>query len=140
MVLFSKGRVEVIDTLKPMLLHSDHLMRASAAFALGELTVMATGEGIAEKIKHDNRRAKHFLAELQSCVPLLVSLLKDPEPIVKRHAIIALGKVKDKSAILPLLDNINLETDSRELVHEIAEALRSIGSHRLVREVVRQLV
>lgn len=140
MVLFSKGRVEVIDILKPMLLNSDHLMRASAAFALGELTVLATADGVANKIKNDPRYAKHFLGELQSCVSMLVSLLKDPEPIVKRQAIIALGKVKDKSAVLPLIDNVNLDTDSKELVYEVAEALRSIGSHRLVREVVRHLV
>jgi HEAT repeat protein len=143
MVLFSKGRVEVIDALKPMLMHSDHLMRASAAFALGELTTMAGvsgAEGVAAKIKDDGRKAKYFLGELQSCVSLLVSLLKDPEPVVKRQAIIALGKLKDKNAVLPLLDNISLETDSKEMVHEVAEALRSIGSHRLVREVVRQLV
>ncbi|MBI3544140.1 MAG: HEAT repeat domain-containing protein [Deltaproteobacteria bacterium] len=140
MVLFAKGRVEVIDILKPMLLHSDHLNRASAAFAIGELTVLATADGIAGRIKNDSRTARHFLGELQSCVPLLVSLLKDPEPIVKRQAIIALGKIKDKSAVLPLLDNVNLESDSKEVMHEVAEALRSIGSHRLVREVVRQLV
>ena len=140
MVLFAKGRVEVIDILKPMLLHSDHLMRASAAFALGELTVMATAEDLAAKIKNDTRGARQFLGELQSCVSLLVSLLKDNEPIVKRQAIIALGKVKDKSAVLPLLDNVNLETDSKDMVQEVAEALRSIGSHRLVREVVSQLV
>ncbi|MEW6055725.1 MAG: HEAT repeat domain-containing protein [Bdellovibrionota bacterium] len=139
MVLFSKGRVEVLDTLKPMLLHSDHGMRASAAFAIGELTLLATSEGIAIRIKDDPRRAKHFLAELQGCVPLLVSLLKDPELTVKKQAIIALGKIKDKSAVLPLLDNVNTESDSKELMHELAEALRSIGSHRLVREVIRQL-
>jgi HEAT repeat protein len=139
MVLFSKGRVEVIDVLKPMLLHSDPFMRASAAFALGELTVMATAEGIAKRIKDDPPMAKQFLGELQGCVALLVSLLKDSEPIVKRQAVVALGKVKDKSAVLPLLDNLNIEKDSKELVHDVAEALRSIGSHRLVREVIRQL-
>jgi class 3 adenylate cyclase len=139
MVLFAKGRVEVIDILKPMLLHSDHLMRASAAFALGELTLLASADTIAQKIKGDSRKAKHFLGELQSCVSLLVSLLKDHEPVVKRQAIVALGKIKDKTAVLPLLDNVNLETDSKEVVHDVAEALRSIGSHRLVREVVSQL-
>lgn len=139
MVLFSKGRVEVLDVLKPMLLHSDPLMRASAAFALGELTVLSTAEEISNRIKNDGKFAKHLLGELQGTVALLVSLLKDKDPIVKRQAIIALGKVKDKSAVLPLLDNINIDNDSKELVHDVAEALRSIGSHRLVREVVRQL-
>lgn len=139
MVLFAKGRVEVIDILKPMLLHSDNLMRASAAFALGELTVLASAEEISNRLKGDSKAAKQFLGELQGCVSLLVSLLKDHDLIVKRQAIIALGKVKDKSAVLPLLDNINLETDSKELVRDVSEALRAIGSHRLVREVVRQL-
>lgn len=140
MVLFAKCRIEVIDILKPMLLHSDHLMRASAAFALGELTMLASAESLAAKLKADPRASKHFLGELQSCVPLLVSLLKDDEPIVKRQAIIALGKVKDKSTVLPLIDNVNADIDSKELVYEVAEALRSIGSHRLVREVIRNLV
>lgn len=139
MVLFSKGRVEVIDILKPMLLNSDYLMRASAAFALGELTVLASAEDLATKMKDNTKQAGHFLGELQSCVSLLVTLLKDPEPIVKRQSIVALGKIKDKSAVLPLLSNVNLETDSKETIHDVAEALRSIGSHRLVREVVRQL-
>jgi len=140
MVLFAKGKVEVIDSLKPMLLHTDPLMRASAAFALGELTAMTTAESIAEKIRGDDRKARHFLGELQGCVPMLVSLLKDTDPMVKRQAIVALGKLKDKSAVLPLLDNISFETDNKELVREVADALRSIGSHRLVRDVVRQLV
>ena len=139
MVLFSKGRVEVIDVLKPMLLNSDPFMRASAAFALGELTILSAAEPIAKRIDGDSSTAKQFLGELQGCVSLLVSLLKDNEPIVKRQAIVALGKIKDKSAVLPLLDNLNLDADSKELVHDVAEALRSIGSHRLVREVIRHL-
>ena len=139
MVLFSKGRVEVIDVLKPMLLHSDPFMRASAAFALGELTILSAAEPISKRVKGDAAAAKQFLGELQGCVSLLVSLLKDNEPIVKRQAIVALGKIKDKSAVLPLLDNLSLETDSKELIHDVAEALRAIGSHRLVREVIRHL-
>lgn len=70
---------------------------------------------------------------------MLVSLLKDPEPLVKRQAIIALGKIKDKTAVLPLLDNLDPSRDSKEMVREVAEALRGIGSHKLVREVVQQL-
>lgn len=139
MVLFRRGRVEVIDALKPMLLHSDHLMRASAAFALGELTSMAGAKEVADEIRENNRLMKHFLGELQGSVPMLVSLLKDPEPLVKRQAIIALGKIKDKTAVLPLLDNLDPSRDSKEMVREVAEALRGIGSHKLVREVVQQL-
>jgi len=80
-----------------------------------------------------------FLAELQECVPMLVSLLKDQELIVKRQSIIALGKIKDKSAVLPLINNINVDHDSREIILEVSNALRSIGSHRLVREVLSHL-
>jgi HEAT repeat protein len=118
---------KTIDLLIPFVVSRNNRVKANAAMALfakGRVEVLDTLKP---------------MFELQSCVSLLVSLLKDPETLVKRQAIIALGKTRDKSAVLPLLDNLNLETDSKELVHDVAEALRSIGSHRLVREVVRTL-
>jgi len=139
MALFAAGHLEVIDTLKPMLMHSDYLMRSSAAFALGELTLIAAQESLAGKWKRESRIVKSFLADLQECVPMLVTLLRDSEAIVKRQAIIALGKIRDRSAILPLLDVIEPEKESKELMREVSSALRSIGSHRLIREVIEKL-
>ena len=138
MALFAMGRVEVVDVLKPMLMHSDPLMRSSAAFATGELTQLARKDRLVQEWKRSPGGIKIFLAELQQSVPMLVSLLKDPVPAVKRQAVIALGKIKDKSAVLPIIDNIDFERDSGELMHDITEALRSIGSHKLVREVLQK--
>lgn len=139
MALFASGHFEVIDTLKPMLMHSDGLMRSSAAFAIGELTSIAEHTAFVRAWKEDDQRTKLFLAELQECVPMLVALLKDSDPIVRRQAVIALGKIKDKSAVLPIIDMVDLRKNSRDLSRDILEALRSIGSHKLVREVIAKL-
>ena len=139
MALFASGRIEVISTLKPMLLHSDPLMRSSAAFAIGELTIIAQKDKLLEELRMRGHEVKMFLAELQECVPMLVSLLKDGEPIVKRQAIIALGKIRDKSSVLPIIDTLDLERDNKELIQDIARSLRAIGSHKLVREVLDKL-
>ncbi|MGE0614056.1 MAG: adenylate/guanylate cyclase domain-containing protein [Bacteriovoracia bacterium] len=139
MALFAAGHVGVIDSLKPMLMHSDPLMRSSAAFAIGELTLLAQRQQLLEEWKAKGDQVKVFLGELQECVPMLVSLLKDREPMVKRQAIVALGKIKDKSAVLPIIDNIDLEHDSKELIRDVGQALRSIGSHKLVREILEKL-
>lgn len=139
MALFAAGHFEVIDILKPMLMHSDPLMRSSAAFAIGELTVLAERKHLIEEWKTRGIEIKSFLGELQESVPMLVSLLKDSEPMVKRQAIIALGKIKDRSAVLALINNVDLDRDSQEMIDEIAEALRAIGSHKLVREVISRL-
>ncbi len=141
MAVFAAGHIEVIDTLKPMLMHSDPLMRSSAAFAIGELTLIAAQEQLLEMLKADTRNVRVFMAELQECVPMLVSLLRDPDLMVKRQAVIALGKIKDKSAVLPIIEMIdpaNLQ-QSKDLVRDVSQALRSIGSHSLVREVIARL-
>lgn len=139
MVLFSKGRIEVIDVLKPMLLSSDPLMRASAAFALGELTLISSPEKLVSHFKNDPERAKYVLAQIQSCVPLLISLLKDQSVIVRKQVIVALGKIKDRAAVLPLVDNLKINAGDESLTEETVEALRSIGSHRLVREFIQHI-
>jgi class 3 adenylate cyclase/HEAT repeat protein len=139
MALFAAGHVEVIGSLKPMLMSSDPLMRSSAAFAIGELTMIAEVDRIARAWRTDPRPVKLFLAELQECVPMLVALLKDSDPMVRRQSVVALGKIKDRSAVLPMIDMIEPSTDSEELIRDIALALRSIGSHRLVRQVVNRL-
>jgi class 3 adenylate cyclase/HEAT repeat protein len=139
MALFAAGHIEVIDTLKPMLMHSDPLMRSSAAFAIGELTVIAEQDHLLAQWKVRGSGVKVFLAELQECVPMLVALLRDPEPMVRRQAVIALGKIRDKSAVLPIIDMLDPERGSRDLIQDISQALRSIGSHKLVREVIARL-
>lgn len=139
MCLFAAGHLEVIDVLKPMLMHSDPLMRASAAFAIGELTLLAEKERLIEEWRTRAPAIKSFLGDLQECVPMLVGLLRDPEAAVKRQAVIALGKIKDRSAVLSIIDTVDLERDSKEMIRDISEALRSIGSHKLVREVISRL-
>jgi class 3 adenylate cyclase len=143
MALFAAGRIEVIDTLKPMLMHSEALMRASAAFAIGELTMIAGHEKLLERWKERPGAFKYFLADLQESVPMLVTLLRDPDIRVRRQAVLSLGKIKDKSAVLPMIDMLGPEgsanVSSQELIQDISEALRSIGSHKLVREVISKL-
>jgi class 3 adenylate cyclase len=139
MAIFAAGHIEVIDTLKPMLMHSEGLMRSSAAFAIGELTVIAEQDHLITHWKERTQTLKFFLAELQECVPMLVALLRDGDPMVRRQSIIALGKIKDKSAVLPIIGMLEPGQDSRELIQDISQALRSIGSHKLVREVIARL-
>lgn len=139
MALFASGHIEVLDTLKPMMMHSDPMMRSSAAFAIGELTLLATQNEIIEKWKSASQLSRRVLGEFQECVPMLIRLLNDPEPMVKRQAITALGKIRDKGAILPIIDSIDLNRDSQEILKEVTQALRSMGSHRLVREVIERL-
>jgi class 3 adenylate cyclase/HEAT repeat protein len=143
MALFAAGHVEVIDTLKPMLMHSDPLMRSSAAFAIGELTSIAEPATLIKSWQAEDgeggKQTKVFLAELQECVPMLVALLKDKDIAVRRQSVVALGKIKDKSAVLPLIDLVDPVQNSKELNRDIQEALRAIGSHKLVREVISRL-
>ena len=82
----------------------------------------------------------YFLGEIQASVPMLVALLRDPEAIVKRQALIALGKIKDRSSVLPIIDMIEVGKDSKELIKEASQALWSIGSHKMIREVLNRLV
>jgi HEAT repeat protein len=140
MALFAAGHYEVIETLKAMLMHSEPLMRSSAAFAIGELTLIADISSLMETLHTAPARTRAFLAEMQQCVPMLVALLRDPDPMVKRQSVIALGKIRDRSAVLPMIEMIEAPGQgSRELSREILESLRSIGSHRLVREVLARL-
>jgi class 3 adenylate cyclase len=139
MALFAAGRIEVIHTLKPMLMHSDPLMRSSAAFAIGELTVIAGQDQLLSQWKTQAPVIKLFLAELQECVAMLVACLRDPDPAVRRQAVIALGKIKDKSSVLPLIDLLDPARGGRDLLPDISQALSSIGSHKLVREVIARL-
>lgn len=120
-----------------MLLHSEALMRSSAAFVLGELTLLAESEKLLIEIKKQSYpEIRSLLAEIQESVPMLVALLRDPDPMVKRQAVIALGKIKDKSSVLAIIDTIDPKLDSKELVRDMVQALRSIGSHKMVREVL----
>ncbi|MDR3607905.1 MAG: HEAT repeat domain-containing protein [Oligoflexia bacterium] len=138
MALFSAGHVEVIDALKPMLMHSDAPMRSSAAFAIGELTLIADLDSVVSGLKDDAAKMRFYLAELQDCVPMLVSLLRDPDPIVRRQSVIALGKIKDKAAVLPMIEM--LDGGSKDsLAVDILNALRSIGSHRVIRDTLARL-
>ncbi|MEK6705150.1 MAG: HEAT repeat domain-containing protein [Bdellovibrionota bacterium] len=139
MALFAAGHLEVIGTLKPMLMHSDALMRSSAAFALGELTMIAGQHQLYEHLKSDSKTVKLFMAELQECVPMLVQLLKDVDLMVQKQAVVALGKIKDKSAVLPIIEMIDPHGISKDLARDIIQSLRAIGSPSLVRSVVSQL-
>jgi HEAT repeat protein len=136
-------------------------MRASGVWALGELATALPqdaswmldgllkrnrGPGVedlqTEQEKQQRERlarVKPLLAALQGTVPLLVGLLRDEDPRVRRQAISALGKIQDRSALLPILQSIDFTRDSREILVEVSQALRSIGAHRLVRDVVDRL-
>ena len=114
-------------------------MRSSAAFAIGELIGIAETDHELEHWKARSQTLKLFLAELQECVPMLVACLRDSDPRVRRQAVIALGKIKDKSAVLPMIDLLGTEHGNPELMEDVSQALRSIGSHRLVREVIARL-
>ncbi len=165
--LFLAGRHEVIDSLTPMLLNSNPLMRASGAWAMGELaaalpmdspwlieglfsqkrleSAVLSESGSGDRLLDPAERTRQFarfkplLAALQASVPMLVALLKDSDERVRRQSISALGKIQDRSALMPLIESIDFQRDSRETLLEISQALRSIGAHRLVREVVDRL-
>lgn len=147
MVLFQAGRWEVINILKPMLMAGDALLRSSAAFALGEVAQVGLGEvdlGVwkreENKDKPSGETLNLFLAELQECVPMLVLLLKDHDERVKKQAIVALGKMRDKTAILPLIEVLKFEKESSPLAKDILNALRKIGSHRMVRDLLEKWI
>ncbi len=138
MALFAMGKMEVLGVLKPMLMHSDPLMRSSAAFALGELTYLTADEALLQSWKSKFEKVRPFLADLQETVPMLIALLKDPEMMVRRQSVIALGKIKDRSAVLPIVDSIDTDPRAKEFVQDITRALREIGSHKLVKEVIEK--
>jgi HEAT repeat protein len=153
MALFYTGNLQVqlhiLNTLKPMLMHTNPLMRSSAAFAIGELTHIAKrtdrpdgteGAALSDEWLNLSDDAKQFLAELQETVPMLVALLRDSDMSVKRQAVIALGKIKDRSSVLPIINTINLNLHQREILNDIAQALREIGSHRVVRDLLEKLM
>jgi len=134
-VLFSKGRLEVIEVLKSMLRHDQSLMRASAAYALGELTATATAEILITQIKNNLNTGKNFQQELQKCIPFLLQLLDDLDPMVKRQAIVSLNKIRDKVSALPLLQSIDLGLNSVELSKKLYSALLSLGSHKFIKNL-----
>lgn len=139
MALFSSGHFEVIQTLKPMLLHSNPLMRSSAAFAIGELTSLSRRDQLIEYWRNTGVELSRILAEIQETVPMLVALLKDPDEVVRRQSVIALSKIKDRSAILPIIECVRSSGQSQELKQDCIYALRSIGSHKLVSDVLDSL-
>jgi class 3 adenylate cyclase len=139
MALFAMGKLEVLGVLKPMLMHSDSLMRSSAAFALGELTYLTSDDVMLKSLRSKFETIRPFLADLQESVPMLIALLKDKDMTVRRQAVIALGKIKDRSAVLPIVDSIDMDPKAKEFVQDITRALREIGSHKLVKEVIEKL-
>jgi quinoprotein glucose dehydrogenase len=97
--IWGLGQIGTADRALPLLGDADAEARAQAARVLGDGRVAAAGEA-------------------------LLARLKDESPRVRFHAAMALGKLKLKTAIRPLLETVG---DDRFVGHAVVTALASIG-------------
>src|SRR6185295_10701374 len=101
--IWGLGQLQAADRTLPLLGDPDAEVRAQSARVLGDGRVAAAGEALAAR-------------------------LKDESPRVRYHAAVALGKLKLKSAVAPLLELVR-ETGDRDrlLRHGAVMGLAGIG-------------
>jgi HEAT repeat protein len=120
---------EVPALLRAAYRHAAESMRISAVMAMGRTADPDWAGSILPELKSRSARmravAAHAAGELslREAVPVLVELLEDPEPDVRREAIGALGEIGGASARRALTAHQNRaeEDDELELLEEALE-------------------
>lgn len=107
--------------LGPLLFDPDPSVREAAAIALGQTGDTQTGiELLTERLQEstagpDSKRlAAGALGAMEatSAVVTLTKLLGDPDPIVRRWAIVALGEIADPQSVGPLGEALKKDPDT----------------------------
>ena len=132
-----------IEPLKEVLKDESPEVRCAAAEALGFLK-NNTGLSILIQAIQDNTISYHRrcgvakalgILEEPGAVPTLVSVLDDKNPILRREVIYALGKIKDKRAVEPLLERLKDES-MPEIRVATTGALADIGEKTAIPQLV----
>lgn len=115
----------------------------SATYVLAQLRASVQPRGwlalrhLARSTDTESRvQAARTLAETPTplAVEELVDALQDPSPAVRRHAVVALGEIRDERAVEPLLQV--LRDPASDLVREAIEALGKTAQPETIPELI----
>ncbi len=118
-----------VDALLKLLRDWD--VRKTAILALGKIRDERVLEPLVHQLRSDEFRedATKALVELgEPAVPRLVQALKDKDESIRKQAVLALGQIKDSSAVDPLIDMLADQDWFTRLT--AAAALEAIGDGR----------
>ena len=127
-----------VDVLLKLLRDWD--VRKSAIVALGKIRDERVLEPLMQQLRNDEfmEDATDALVNLgEPALPGLIKALKDKEELVRKQAVIALGRIKSPQAIDPLIEMLQNKDWFTRLT--AAAALEAIGDER-GREAIRPLL
>ena len=127
-----------VDVLLKLLRDWD--VRKSAILALGKIRDERVLEPLMQQLRNDEfmEDATDALVNLgEPSVPGLIKALKDKEELVRKQAVIALGRIKSPEAIDPLIEMLQNRDWFTRLT--AAAALEAIG-HERGREAIKPLL
>lgn len=127
-----------VDVLLKLLRDWD--VRKSAILALGKIRDERVLEPLMQQLRNDEfmEDATDALVNLgEPSVPGLIKALKDKEELVRKQAVIALGRIKSLEAIDPLIEMLQNKDWFTRLT--AAAALEAIG-HERGREAIKPLL
>lgn len=127
-----------VDVLLKLLRDWD--VRKSAILALGRIRDERVLEPLMQQLRNDEfmEDATDALVNLgEPALPGLIKALKDKEELVRKQAVIALGRIKSPDAIDPLIDMLQNKDWFTRLT--AAAALEAIG-HERGREAIKPLL
>jgi HEAT repeat protein len=127
-----------VDVLLKLLRDWD--VRKSAILALGKIRDERVLEPLMQQLRNDEfmEDATDALVNLgEPSVPGLIKALKDKEELVRKQAVIALGRIKSPEAIDPLIEMLQNKDWFTRLT--AAAALEAIG-HERGREAIKPLL
>ena len=127
-----------VDVLLKLLRDWD--VRKSAIVALGKIRDERVLEPLMQQLRNDEfmEDATDALVNLgEPALPGLIKALKDKEELVRKQAVIALGRIKSPQAIDPLIEMLENKDWFTRLT--AAAALEAIGDER-GREAIRPLL
>lgn len=131
--------MDIIDELIQELGSDDEFIRMRAGerlISLGEAAV----KPLVKALEEYNHPARHLVAAILGCIgdksatPALIKALRDKELLVRIHAAVALGKLKDSRALEPLMhalfdpaSHTNIRSLTGEPLTVRAAAAQSLG-------------
>jgi HEAT repeat protein len=133
-VLASIGDERVLDPLIGALRNSDWIVRMHAAKALGRIKAASAIDPLIpllqDKVKAVREEATVALAEIgDAALCSLLDALKHPEWLVRLHAVEALGRMRSRLAVEPLLWVLFNDAD-QAIREDVVRALGQIGDSR----------
>ena len=137
------GDKKTVSYIIEMLSDKDPFVKISAARALGKIGDERAVEPLLKLISEENAfvsmSAANALKELKENVfAHLLQSLTYTNPVIRKSAARALGKIGDERAIIPLI--LALWDENEEVTSSVVEALYAIDSYWYVRDEIRQYI